>query len=328
MKNIELAWLSTTVEAWNKRLDQGRSPHALMLSGPAGVGKRCAAAWLANTHLGVATDAIPSFPLIVPEHADLRWLRPAEDKAMIGIDAVRALVGDLALTSYSGRGKVAIIEPADAMTASAANSLLKTLEEPPGNTLLILVVDRAGRLPATIVSRCQRIDVPLPPEHESLAWLDRVSRSDHWIESLSQGGCSPLNALREDERREEAAALGQDLAALSGASARPIEIAARWSRLDPDFVLAWLTRQVQLCIRNSFGEPRKPGAAVAESVSQRMDRRKLFCYLDMLWRIRSQATGSFNVQLTLESLLIDWADDLRNCRPANDSANMRLNFAR
>jgi DNA polymerase-3 subunit delta' len=299
-----------------------------MLSGPAGVGKRCAAAWLANTHLGVATAEIPSFPLIVPEHADLRWLRPAEDKATIGIDAVRALVGDLALTSYSGRGKVAVIEPADSMTASAANGLLKTLEEPRGNALLILVVDRAGRLPATIASRCQRIDIPLPPEHESLAWLDKVSRSDHWVESLWQGGNSPLRALEEDERREVANALGRDLAALSSPAARPVETAARWSRLDTDFVLEWLIRQVQLCIRNSFGEPRKPGAAVAESVAQRMDRRKLFCYLDMLWRIRSQAAGSFNVQLTLESLLIDWADGLRSCRLSNDSANMQLNFAR
>lgn len=316
------------VREWQKRLEQGRSPHALLLGGPAGVGKRCAAAWLANTHLGLATAPVPTFPLMVPEHADLRWMRPAEDKASIGIDAVRALVGDLGLTSYSGRGKVAVIEPADAMTTSAANSLLKTLEEPPGNALLILVVDRAGRLPATIVSRCQRIDIALPPENESLAWLDKVSRSDHWVESLWQGGNAPMRALQEDERREEAAALGRDLGALSGPSARPVETAARWSRLDTDFVLQWLIRQVQLCIRQSFGEPRVPGAAVAESVAQRMDRRKLFCYLDMLWRIRSQAAGSFNVQLTFESLLIDWADGLRSCRSTNDSANMQLNFAR
>ena len=299
-----------------------------MLSGPVGVGKRCAAAWIANAHLGASSAALPSFPLTVPEHADLRWLAPAEDKSSIGIDAVRALVGDLALTSYSGRGKVAIIEPADAMTSSAANSLLKTLEEPPGNALLILVVDRAGRLPATVVSRCQRIDIPLPPEHESLAWLDRVSRSDHWVESLWLGGNAPLRAFREDERREEVAALGRDLATLSGPSARPVETAARWSRLDTDFVLQWLSRQVELCIRQSFGQPRVPGTAVADSVSQRMDRRNLFCYLDMLWRIRSQPAGSFNVQLAFESLLIDWADGLRSCRPSNDSATMQLNFAR
>ncbi|NIQ44609.1 MAG: DNA polymerase III subunit delta', partial [Pseudomonas stutzeri] len=69
---------------------------------------------------------------------------------------------NLQLTSYEGRGKVAVIEPANTMTTSAANSLLKTLEEPPGDTLLILVADRIGRLPPTVFSRCQRIDFAPP----------------------------------------------------------------------------------------------------------------------------------------------------------------------
>lgn len=328
MKKIELTWLTELTESWDQRLAQDRRPHAVMLLGPAGVGKRCAAAWLAARHLGVETDVMPSYPLLVPEHADLRWIQPAEDKTTIGVDVVRALVGDLALTSYSGRGKVAVIEPADAMTGNAANSLLKTLEEPPGNALLILVVDRAGRLPATIVSRCQRISVALPSERESLDWLDLLRHSANWPESLRQGGYAPLRALIEVERRDEASALARELSALSGNAARPVETAARWARLDIDFVLDWLASQVQLSIRDSFDVRRGNGPAAAESVSQRMDRRKLFCYLDTIWRIRSQAAGSFNVQLTLESLLIDWADGLQNCRPANDSANLQLHFAR
>jgi DNA polymerase-3 subunit delta' len=299
-----------------------------MLLGPAGVGKRCAAGWLAARHLGTSLSAAPEFPLTVPQHADLRWLRPPDDKTSIGIDAVRALVADLALTSYSGRGKVAVIEPADAMTSNAANSLLKTLEEPPGNALLVLVVDRAGRLPATILSRCQRINIPLPSEQDSLSWLDTVSRSDHWAEALRQGGNAPLRALRENDRRDIAATLARDFAELTGNSGHPVETAARWMRLDIDFVLDWLTRQIQLCIRRSAGDNRQAGAVVVDSVAQRMDRRKLFCYLDNLWRIRSQAAGTFNTQLALECLLIDWADELQDCQPSHDSVNMQLHFAR
>ena len=69
----------------------------------------------------------------MPEHPDLRWIAPPEDKESIGIEQIRDLVDDMGLTSYEGGGKVAVIEPANAMTVNAANSLLKTLEEPPGD---------------------------------------------------------------------------------------------------------------------------------------------------------------------------------------------------
>jgi DNA polymerase-3 subunit delta' len=326
--HIELPWLQKIAADWDARMARQRVPHAVLLLGPAGLGKRSLALWLARRHLGLECPPVPVHSAEIPELPDLRWIRPAEDKKAIGIDSVREVVAELSLTSYSGRGKAAVIEPADAMTVSAANGLLKTLEEPPGNALLILVVDRAGRLPATVISRCQRLEIALPPERDSLAWLDRIRRSDHWVLALRQGGGAPLRALREIERRDEAEALARDFAALAGKGALPVETAARWMRLETDFVLDWLCHQVQFCIRRSFGDSATAGATVADSVVQRMDRRKLFCYLDTVNRIRRQSAGSYNVQLTLESLLIDWADGLHDCHAANDTNTMRLNFAR
>ena len=171
---MEILWLTKFAEAWHGRVKQGRVPHAVMLAGPAGVGKRAAACWIARSILGLRHADLPEHPQQQPEHADLRWVRPAEDKQAIGIEQIRDLVDHLGLTSYEGSGKVAVIEPANAMTVNAANSLLKTLEEPPGDALLILIVDRVGRLPATIFSRCQRIDIAPPPEDVGLAWLDRL----------------------------------------------------------------------------------------------------------------------------------------------------------
>ncbi|HNP36465.1 MAG TPA: AAA family ATPase, partial [Woeseiaceae bacterium] len=135
----------------------------MLLAGPPGVGKRAAAAWMVEQKLSVgAGTPVPVFPIAATEHPDLRWLRQLEDKQSISIDQVRELVAELSLTSYLGRGKVAVVDPASAMNRNAANGLLKTLEEPPGDTLMILIADRLGNLPATILSRCQRINFHLP----------------------------------------------------------------------------------------------------------------------------------------------------------------------
>ena len=311
---MEIPWLKQFTQGWRLSVGQGRMPHALMLVGAAGTGKRCAAAWLARCRLGLASpDSEPSYPLSIPEHADLYWLSPPEDKRTIGIEQIRELIGSLGLTSYEGRGKVAVIDPANAMTAAAANSLLKTLEEPPGDALLVLVADRIGRLPATILSRCQRVNVPLPPEEQGLEWLQGTQPSGSWPAALKAAGNAPLNAIRSLERLEETEAMARDFAALPERRAAPLEVAARWAKQEPEFVLNWLTRQVQLCILRVFGGLSAPaGGGVSDSVLQRMDRRNLFCYLDAINRLRGQPAGSFNVQLNLESLLIDWAGGLPN----------------
>jgi DNA polymerase-3 subunit delta' len=285
----------------------------VLITGVEGSGKRCLAAWLALEHLGRDPGPLPVFPLTIFEHADLRWITIPEDKRTIGIDQIRELVGDINLTSYEGRGKVAVIEPADAMTNSAANSLLKTLEEPPGNALLILVADRPGHLPATIFSRCQRIAVKPPDEQDGLAWLQAVKPAEQWAHVLRESGQAPLAALVAMARLEETSAMARDFRALPVGQAQPLEVAARWADADPEFVLTWLSRQVQRCITSGLDAANTGAPApVDESVLRRMDRRNLFCYLDKINGLRGQAPGSFNVQLTLECLLIDWAESLRS----------------
>jgi DNA polymerase-3 subunit delta' len=246
-----------------------------------------------------------------PEHSDLHWIAPLEDKESIGIDQIRGLVGEFGLTSYEGAGKVAIIEPANAMTDNAANSLLKTLEEPSGHAMLILVADRSGRLPATIFSRCQRLDLALPGEAESLAWLDQWQPGANWTEALALGGNAPLAAITALADLDTHASMSRDFSAVGKGQLSPLEVAARWTKLETPFVLDWLARQVQQAIWRASGGPQTPATqAIDESVLRRMDRRNLFCYLDIINRLRGQPKGSYNVQLTFESLLIDWAEGL------------------
>jgi DNA polymerase-3 subunit delta' len=309
---MDINWLYGLAQSWLDRVEHGRIPHAVLLTGATGVGKRAAATWIAAQRLGIgAADAMPSYPVTALEHADLHWIAPIEEKEAIGIDQIRELVANLSLTSYEGGGKVAVIEPANAMTSNAANSLLKTLEEPSGDALLILIADKTGRLPATIFSRCQRIDIALPSEADGLAWLDRLQPGTTWGEALRLAGNAPLAAVAALDRLDTHASMTRDFAAVASGDLAALEVASRWARLDTPFVLDWLARQIQQAIVVvSAGRQKGTGPAIDESVLKRMDRRNLFCYLDIINRLRGQPRGTYNVQLTLESLLIDWAEGL------------------
>ncbi len=325
---MELTWQEDFAKNWVSRVDQDRKPHAVLLIGSPGVGKRSAAAWMACLSLDTAAcPDLPAYPLEVPEHPDLRWVSPPEDKQAIGIDQIRGLVAGMALTSYAGSGKVTVVEPANAMTDAAANSLLKTLEEPPGDSLLILIADRVGKLPATIFSRCQRIEFPSPAEAVALEWLNRLRPGAPWAEALRAAGGAPLAAIAALDSLETAAGMARDLNAVGLGNGSPVEVAARWAKLEPAFVLSWLDQQVRLgAIAQLAGREKAEGLVIDDSVLRHMDRRNLFCYLDIINRLRGQAGGSYNVQLTFEGLLIDWADGLTESglEPPNDGMNLML----
>jgi DNA polymerase-3 subunit delta' len=125
------------------------------------------------------------------EPAPARAVKPSLE---IKVDQIRALDDFLNLKSHRSGPRVALIHPAEAMNPSAANALLKGLEEPPGRAMFILVSHRPARLLATIRSRCVAVPVPMPDAGVSLAWLESQGARDaaSWL-AFASG--SPLRAL-------------------------------------------------------------------------------------------------------------------------------------
>ena len=156
------------VQTLERSLAEGRLHHAYLFVGPAHLGKATLAVQLAQA-LNCDADtppcgACPSCTRIAGgNHADVRFVSLGGNAASIGIDAVRDIINSAHLRPYEGRTRVFVVTEADLLTRDAANALLKVLEEPPDDVVLILVGHSAGNLLPTVRSRCQTFYFrPLP----------------------------------------------------------------------------------------------------------------------------------------------------------------------
>jgi len=194
-------------------------PHALLLRGGAGSGKQDFALALAgsllcdapiDTHAcGVCASCVwfkemhhPDFRLISPEDADTSEDGPKKKttkKSQISVAQIRQLIDYLSLSSHQvNHHRVILISPAETLNIASANALLKMLEEPPANTLFLLISNQPQRLLATITSRCQAIDMPLPSKKEALEWLNEQGVKNAEL-LLNYAGGAPLSALQASD---------------------------------------------------------------------------------------------------------------------------------
>ena len=241
--------MNTVLSPWQQRaydhavaaLDSGRLGHGLLICGPAGLGKRAVADRLAQHVLGgdVAAAQTRSAQLIAAgTHPDLHLVSfgltkdGSKLRTEIVIDQMRDLSQKLSLTPQYGAAQVAIVDPADAINRAACNALLKTLEEPAAGRYLWLISAQPARLPATIRSRCQRLEFKLPPHDEASAWLLAQGHSEkEAAEALDAARGHP--GLADEWLREGGLSLrksvANDLEKLERGEIAVIETAQRWS---------------------------------------------------------------------------------------------------
>ena len=247
-------------------LDAGHFGHATLVVGPALLGKRVLAERLAQRVLcmspradgepcGVCKscalfasraqfdpletrpDGSLSHPWGHSAHPDLLFLgyevnaKTGKPRAEIVIEQIRGLSEKMGLTSQLGGAQVVIVDPCDAINWNAFNALLKTLEEPQPGRYLWLLSSNPARLPATIRSRCQRLELRLPPREEALHWLaSRGHRGELAQEALDAARGHPglADAWAAGDGLALRRAVAQDLQALQRGQAAPAELAQRW----------------------------------------------------------------------------------------------------
>ena len=232
---LPLPWLADTLE----HILATQRAHALLLHGPQGIGQfelslTLAQAWLCEavphqeSHVSrpcgvcascrlVQAHSHPDLLVLVPEalRESTGWGAQGDDASTdkvskakpskeIKVDAVRSAVGFSQSTSARGRGKVMLIHPAERMNAISANSLLKTLEEPPGDARFILSCAAPEALLSTIRSRCQAVPLALPASSVACAWLAQRGVADPAIILAATGG-QPQEALEWNQQGIDAA---------------------------------------------------------------------------------------------------------------------------
>ena len=331
-----LPWHETPLRELLSR--RAKLPHALLIYGRSGIGKVEFARAIAQSLLcespanaGVACgtcDACgwfsqgnhPDFRELLPEaltedEVDIDADAPIESDAKgkkkskeIKVEQIRDIGSFMTLSTHRDGFRVLLIHPAETLNANAANALLKTLEEPPPRTLILLVTDQAGRLLATIRSRCQRVLVPAPDEATALAWLKSQGTADAEI-ILGQAIGAPLDAISfaDPDYQSQRKAFLQALFKVDGDH---LATAQSFEKSDLVNVVSWLQTWVSdLVLSRLIGEVRNhrdQKTAIAR-IATRVHLPALFRYESQLRQARRAIHHPLNARLLLEQLLISYS---------------------
>lgn len=318
-------WQQRVLDGALASLAEGRLGHALLFAGAARMGKLAVAERLSARLLcatpgadGLACGACRGCQLRdAGTHPDFKFVSflPNEKgdklRSELIVDQMRELGHWFSLTPQMGGAQVVLITPAHALTLSAANALLKTLEEPSRDRYLLLVTDHPGRLPATIRSRCQRLDFRPPARADGEAWLRAQGHAGASLAAAleaARGHPGVAAAWLEEGGMPLRAEVQAELNALAAGRQTPVALAQRWLadgrgelrlRFAAELALDGLARQL--------GAPGPAGLTLPPEI------QKLAAWFDGINRAREQLSQPvLRHDLALAGLLLEWRSMFRD----------------
>ena len=305
-------------------------PHALLFQGRKGVGKLEFARALAQGLLCEKPEASgagcgtclacgwfaqgnhPDFRSVEPEAlAEIEEDKPGKGKKpshAIKIEQIRDLAELVNLSTHRNGMRVILVHPAEAMNANAANALLKTLEEPPPHTLILLVSHQAQFLLPTVRSRCFKLAFPVPPLAQSMSWLSQQGVADP-LPFLAQAGNAPLAALElaGDELQGARQAFLSQLARPRALD--PIALAEKSEKLELNNMVKWLQQWVYDlvgCRLSGLIRYQPDFAAEIQALAPRVLLPVALVYQKELLEAQKFVSHPLNAQLFLEQLLLSY----------------------
>ncbi|MBD1550373.1 DNA polymerase III subunit delta' [Pseudomonas typographi] len=322
---------------WQQWAGRAQHAHAYLLHGPAGIGKRALAERLMARLLcqQPALDACgrckACLLLAAGTHPGRFLLQPDEPDKAIRVDQVRELVDFVSQTAQLGGHKVVLIEPAEAMNVNASNALLKSLEEPAGSTVLLLVSHQPSRLLPTLKSRCVQQACPLPSKAHSEQWLASALpevAADERAELLVLAAGSPLVALRlyGEGVREQRTRVVEGVKKLLKQQQGPSQLADSWSDVPLLLLFDWFCEWAQAILRYQLTEDESglglnDMRKVLQYLAQKSPQPRVLHAQDWILQQRQKvlAKANLNRPLLLEALLIHWAGLPGPARPPSSS---------
>ncbi|WP_448090964.1 DNA polymerase III subunit delta' [Pseudomonas azerbaijanoccidentalis] len=311
---------------WQQLAGRTQHAHAYLLHGPAGIGKRALAERLMASLLCQRPSALDAcgeckscLLLKAGSHPDNYILEPEEADKAIKVDQVRDLVSFVVQTAQLGGRKVVLIEPVESMNINAANALLKSLEEPSGDTVLLLVSHQPSRLLPTIKSRCVQQACPLPSEAMSQAWLAKAlpdCTDEERGELLTLAAGSPLAAvnLQAQGVREQRAQVVEGVKKLLKQQQSPTQLAEGWNAIPLLLLFDWFCDWSSLILRYQLTQDEQglglmDMRKVIQYLAQKSGQDKVLNIQDWILAQRQKVLSKANLNrvLLLEALLVQWA---------------------
>ncbi len=317
---VPLPWQNTL---WRQIVARRNAmPHALLLSGPQGIGKQRFAQQLAAGLLCQAPQHGHSCGECRPchlhssgNHPDFLSVEP--EKRSIVVDQIRGLIEFSILTRHFKGPKLLLISPAEALNRHAANSLLKVLEEPPAECIFILISHAPGRLPATLRSRCQQLQLRAPTAALALTWMQQQGCAEkEALPALEIAEGSPFRALEmlENDRVTQYQGLLNDILRLIKGQRNPVLVAREWKAIGGEWVVRWMLATIAKLGRyRLLSGHEHDGGELAHAMQKIGERLDLACMLALYQHCldtrRLQAAAiTLNEPLLLEGLAIAWAE--------------------
>jgi len=313
-QSITLPWFKDHWISWGEMRQNNQLPSALLLTGANGIGKY----WLAQRLASVlvcdqpgdqACGQCKSCKLLAADtHPDILLVKPEDGSKSIKIDQVRGLSEFIQGKPQVSQRLVAVVNPAEAMNLYSANAILKTLEEPPVGTVIILVTHQASLLLPTIRSRCQITQMTTPKLSESQVWLSAQTGMEPSEANalLDMASGQPFTALAwfQSELVNEHAGVRDDWIRFHQGEDDAFSIAAKWAKKDIEWIMNWLGIWLKNILASKVGADLRD--ASLQSIVEKLSEEQLWRLYQSLLEAKKSVVEqrNLNAQLLLENWLL------------------------